>query len=112
MRRPLALKHEGIIQMQFTGASPQPARTTSRQIVGIDAIRCLAAILVMVFHLSYWIWAGAAYHPGLGAASLDYAWLAPWTSSGWIGVQVFFVISGFVIIYSADGATPYRFFRS
>jgi peptidoglycan/LPS O-acetylase OafA/YrhL len=101
-----------VIQMQFTVAPPGPARTTTRQIVGVDAIRCFAAIMVMVFHLSYWIWAGTAYHPGLGATSLDYAWLAPFTSSGWIGVQVFFVISGFVILYSSDGTTPYEFFRS
>lgn len=83
-----------------------------RQIVGVDAIRCLAALLVMMFHFSFWIWAGRAYHPGLGAPPPDDPWLAPFTSPGWVGVQVFFVISGFVIIYSAADATPFTFFRS
>ena len=30
---------------------------------------------------------------------------------GWIGVEVFFVISGFIIAYSAEGATAFAFFR-
>ena len=32
--------------------------------------------------------------------------------SGWVGVQVFFVISGFVIAFSAEKSTPLRFFEA
>ena len=34
------------------------------------------------------------------------------TRSGWVGVEVFFVISGFVIAYSASEKDAARFFRS
>jgi peptidoglycan/LPS O-acetylase OafA/YrhL len=98
--------------MQFSDAASRPSRIITRQIVGVDAIRCLAAVLVMIFHFSFWIWAGNAYHPGLGTSPPGYAWLAPFTSPGWVGVQIFFVISGLVIVYSAGDTTPFRFFRS
>src|SRR4029079_11339276 len=32
--------------------------------------------------------------------------------SGWVGVQIFFVISGFVIAFSAERSTPLRFFEA
>src|ERR1700728_2371472 len=98
--------------MQFAVVESRPSSLITRQIVGVDAIRCLAAVLVMVFHFSFWIWAGSAYHPGLGIPPPDYAWLTPLTSAGWVGVQIFFVISGFVIVYSVGDATPFGFFRS
>jgi peptidoglycan/LPS O-acetylase OafA/YrhL len=98
--------------MQLSVVESRPSRIIARQIAGVDAIRCLAAVLVMIFHFSFWIWAGLAYHPGLGTPSPDFAWLAPFTSPGWVGVQIFFVISGFVIVYSSADTPPFRFFQS
>lgn len=69
------------------------ARTSaSGYIYGIDLIRFLAALSVAIFHLSWLI------------QSIN--WLMPF---GWVGVEVFFVISGLVIANSADGATPKSF---
>ena len=89
-----------------------PTKSGVRQIVGLDAIRFLAAALVMSFHLAFWIWASEPDHPGLGGFPLAYEWLAPFVAPGWVGVQVFFVLSGLVIAYSAEGATSRSFFRS
>jgi peptidoglycan/LPS O-acetylase OafA/YrhL len=82
-----------------------------KYIIALDAMRFLAASLVMVYHLGFLIWASEPYHPGLGGFPVDYEGLAPFAASGWVGVQIFFVISGLVIVYSAEGATAFRFFR-
>lgn len=72
-----------------------------------------AAIAVMLFHLGYWSWVAPKNTGGsvlLGAAS--YPELAPFTFWGRFGVEIFFVISGLVIAYSADRSSVWRFFRS
>jgi peptidoglycan/LPS O-acetylase OafA/YrhL len=79
---------------------------------GVDILRFLAAVLVMFYHYGYWVWAfpagvsaratgGIPPHPELGLLG-----------SGWVGVQVFFVISGFVIAFSAENSTALRFFEA
>ncbi len=85
----------------------------SRHVVGIDALRFLAAGYVALYHLAFWAW---AYQPGMTARAsggdIDFKHLAPVAAYGWIGVQVFFVISGFVIAFSAQRARSFDFFVS
>jgi peptidoglycan/LPS O-acetylase OafA/YrhL len=82
---------------------------------GIDAIRFIAALSVAVFHLGFWSWAGIygsvdqTNHIFDGAASFRPA--VGFTWFGWVGVEVFFVISGFVIANSASGASPMAFLK-
>ena len=61
-------------------------------VYGIDLLRFFAATLVAFFHLTW-----------LEASTARLDWF------GWIGVEIFFVISGFVIAQSAQGATPLNF---
>lgn len=78
-----------------TGAAP----TGRRHIGGLDALRALAAGLVLAYHVSVF----AA--PEKGAAWSDVAGV------GWVGVDVFFAISGFILFVpfargALDGRAP------
>jgi peptidoglycan/LPS O-acetylase OafA/YrhL len=83
------------------------------QIIGIDVIRFFAASIVMLFHLCYWIWAGGpiATTPAAARAAIQFPELA-FFRYGVVGVDIFFVVSGFIIAYSASKATAYEFVRS
>jgi len=65
--------------------TPLPARLQSLQ-----ALRAIAALLVVVFH-SALIWRELSGSTGFGG---------PW-DQGWAGVDLFFVISGFVMVWVA-----------
>jgi len=67
----------------------------SSYVYGADMLRFAAAILVALFHLTW-----------LNESTSMTAWY------GWIGVEIFFVLSGFVIARSASNTTPARFVKS
>src|SRR6201992_1306455 len=80
----------------------------------LDPLRFAAALGVAVFHLMFWSWAGSstAVAPGFEhyvAAHLQFQSAAPFTWFGWVGVEIFFVISGFVIANSAGNVSAREF---
>lgn len=83
-----------------------PSLRREREVAPLDFARFFAAQFVMLYHLVFLSWAEGAGTRGIRAVvghpvSLpEQAW---WSSLGWVGVQVFFVISGFVILMSAEG---------
>ena len=85
-----------------------------RHIVGLDVVRFASATMVMVFHLAFWSWAGAGSSTiaRLMPNQPSFPELTPVAWVGWVGVEIFFVLSGFVIAYSAEGASAFAFFRS
>lgn len=74
---------------------------------GLDLMRFIAALMVVAYHYTY-----------QGMQSVDgNTWLSvpevTWlTKYGQYGVQLFFIISGFVIAWSMHGRTPWQFFRA
>ena len=89
--------------------SAKPAR---EPIFGLDFIRFFAASAVFFYHIGFKFFVFPIETPqghDLMTVMPGWASLGDW---GWIGVQIFFVISGLVIAYSAEGNTAYDFFRS
>ncbi|MDG4890233.1 acyltransferase [Mesorhizobium sp. M1A.F.Ca.IN.022.07.1.1] len=79
---------------------------------GVDILRFFAAVMVMFYHYGFWVW---AFPDGVSARSTGGIPAHPemaFVGSGWVGVQVFFVISGFVIAFSAENSTPLKFFEA
>lgn len=86
-------------------------RPSGAHILGLDALRVFSALAVVAFHLVFWFRYAAPVHPGFGGFPVDYEGLAPAAWSGWVGVEIFFVLSGFVISASARNATPAGFLK-
>lgn len=80
-----------------------------QQVIGIDILRLIAATLVLLYHFVYWDWTTGqplsvlmpGEHPAWGTG----------LHFGWVGVETFFVISGFVIAYTAQAARPAAFLK-
>ncbi len=91
---------------------PPPRPVAMSQIVGLDLLRLAAALMVTVYHLTYLEWANP-HARGTAAAApfLAYAGWTRYVDTGWVGVQIFFVISGFVIAYTASGRSPSAFLQ-
>jgi len=80
-----------------SSVSPAPAEVasrpaTKRHVAGLALLRGLAALSVGLYHFT-----------GAGLPKLHVDGLHYFFQNGWLGVEVFFVISGFVIPYSLLG---------
>jgi peptidoglycan/LPS O-acetylase OafA/YrhL len=83
---------------------PKPnVRSDQSRVPGLDLLRLAAVAAVVFYHYGFW---GPASH---GAPQVALPYLASYAQYGFLGVPIFFAISGFVIAYSAEGRTPVGF---
>jgi peptidoglycan/LPS O-acetylase OafA/YrhL len=75
-------------------------RSDQSRVPGLDLLRLLAVAAVVFYHYGFW---GPASN-GVPQVALPY--LASYAQYGFLGVPLFFTISGFVIAYSAEGEPP------
>src|SRR5689334_23913619 len=79
----------------------------------LDPLRFGAAVGVAIFHQMFWSWAWVSIGvPGFEryvGADVLYPFAAPFTWFGWVDVEIFFVIYGFVIANSASKSSPTEF---
>jgi peptidoglycan/LPS O-acetylase OafA/YrhL len=77
-----------------------------RRVNEIDFLRFFAALMVMLYHYSF---RGYAAN---GLSKMPYPLLAPVAKYGYLGVQLFFLISGFVILMTASTGSLKKFIVS
>jgi peptidoglycan/LPS O-acetylase OafA/YrhL len=69
----------------------------------IDLLRFVAAVCVVLFHYAF------RGHAANGYSDLPYPELAPLARYGYLGVELFFLISGFVILMTASSGSLRKF---
>ncbi|QXC62950.1 glycosyltransferase [Aquihabitans sp. G128] len=88
------------------GGAPPPGTVRKVRLPELDVIRVLASIEVVLWHLTFsgWAMADAAHTVKFSATSqiIRYGYFVP---------QLFFMVSGLVIMGAIQNATPWGFFR-
>jgi len=83
-----------------------PAQPPANRYSELDLLRFLAAFSVLLFHFTFRGYAADHFSP------VRYAGLESVTKYGYLGVELFFIISGYVVLLSAYSKTALNFVLS
>ncbi|MFJ3878270.1 acyltransferase family protein [Streptomyces sp. NPDC090077] len=92
-----------------TGSGSGTAAVRRPRLRALDGLRLVAALMVVLFH-----WVGVNRYPTVWGGTPEKLMpvLHAFSAYGFLGVQLFFLISGFVICMSCWGRTPRQYFTS
>lgn len=89
-----------------------PSRTAVEPtLLGLEVLRFACAVSVLLWHYNHFYMAGHTRQGFSVTGQPLYAWLKPFYEAGWLGVQVFWALSGFIFFWKyarpvADGQVP------
>ena len=70
--------------------------TASAPLLGLEVLRFACAVSVLLWHYNHFYVVGDHYLDFVRSAQPGYRWLRPFYEAGWLGVEVFWAISGFI----------------
>lgn len=73
--------------------------SSDKSLLGLELLRFACAIAVLVWHYIHFFFAGASPEGFVVTAQPLYALLKPFYEAGWLGVQVFWALSGFIFFW-------------
>ncbi|MFA5898197.1 MAG: acyltransferase [Hyphomicrobium sp.] len=79
---------------------PHSGDESAARLDALDGLRALAVLAVALYHYCYF-WTPAGSGTSLVAYGETHAWI-PFVGSGYLGVHLFFIISGFVILLTLE----------
>ena len=86
-----------------------------KALVSLDILRMIAALLVVSYHFFFYSWAMQISHEPYNfmmLSGISFSEVLPLSWWGWVGVEIFFVISGYVIASTADNRDAASFAKS
>ncbi len=89
-----------------SGVISTTTKPSANRVGEIDLLRFLAAMAVVLFHYTFRGYAASNYSP------MAFADISPVTKYGYLGVELFFLISGFVILMTASSGSLNKFIAS
>ncbi|MFV2120285.1 acyltransferase family protein, partial [Streptomyces sp. Act-28] len=92
--------------VQLFRPARQPAVRRRPRLAALDGLRLVAALMVVLYH-----YVGLGHGWAIDSRAL-FPQVFPFAAYGWLGVQLFFLISGFVICMSCWGRSLGDFFTS
>jgi peptidoglycan/LPS O-acetylase OafA/YrhL len=85
--------------MSLPQPAPERATHTDPSLLGLELLRFACAISVLLWHYNHFYVVGAVHQGFSVSAQPLYALLKPFYEAGWLGVQVFWALSGFIFFW-------------